>query len=309
MDYIISDFDLNGNKNGIFFYDQQIFLEKDHPDMNLLRSYMFRLIVGPKKVIITAEDFLNRRKFVTEKLDFVHTCRLSDLLKQKVIKSPFGDHESFVDTYIDYDELLKTHYPDLLKYTLGRLERLIGESVPDPVVADLDGRSSEFLAFTEETADNWGGPFELNGRVGCGARVQGPRKNSISIDICDFSYYSCPSKICEELDEIAKEYNQPRGDYLLANVWNKKDRRDYFDKLSRKDQIDIIQSEISSRCGKADTEAWRDYSLYLFGNDDASYSKYFDSKEEVEKELIYLRKMQPLDFSKDILARGYFFTN
>ncbi len=51
------------------------------------------------------------------------------------------------------------------------------------------------------------------------------------------------------------------------------------------------------------------FRLHLSGNDDLSYSKGFNSKESMENELKYLRKMQPLDMWLDIVDRKYMFTN
>lgn len=50
--------------------------------------------------------------------------------------------------------------------------------------------------------------------------------------------------------------------------------------------------------------------LYLAGNDDASYSKYFATAEEAEQELKSLLVKQPLDFFNDLGdVNGWVFTN
>ena len=63
----------------------------------------------------------------------------------------------------------------------------------------------------------------------------------------------------------------------------------------------------------SETRDWLDeylpFSIYICGNDDCSYTRYFSTHEEVDIELNYLRKMQPLDFYKDIRDRQYHFTN
>jgi hypothetical protein len=51
------------------------------------------------------------------------------------------------------------------------------------------------------------------------------------------------------------------------------------------------------------------FRLHLSGNDDLSYSKGFNSKQSMEEELKYLRKMQPLDMWLDVQDREYIFTN
>ena len=308
MDYIITDFNLNGTtKGGIHFYDKMVYLEKDSSEMDLLRSYLFQLFVRPKPPKLTKENYKDRRDWPSESLEFIHTCRLSDYLIEETFPNPFDKKESYTVPSLDYNKLLQDSVPELLKYTVQRLERRVSDDVPDPVFATLEARQSEFLSFTKETAEYWGGPFELDGKVGCGVRINN-RADYIDIDIYNFSYYSCSIGIRQELDQIAKENNLSNGDVLLAS-WKSKDKREYFDKLDRKDRIYILQQEIIHKCHKSEIESLRSYQLYLFGNDDASYSKYFDSEEEVKEELTYLRKMQPLDFNKDIKDRGYFFTN
>jgi hypothetical protein len=58
-----------------------------------------------------------------------------------------------------------------------------------------------------------------------------------------------------------------------------------------------------------EVDHWLPYQIHISGNDDTSYSKYFATEEEREAELNYLLMMQPLHFEKDIVDRGYLFTN
>lgn len=50
------------------------------------------------------------------------------------------------------------------------------------------------------------------------------------------------------------------------------------------------------------------YSLYLCGNDDTSYTKFYASIAEAEQELELLKTNEPLEF-KDIMDLGFVFTN
>lgn len=50
------------------------------------------------------------------------------------------------------------------------------------------------------------------------------------------------------------------------------------------------------------------YSLYLCGNDDSSYTKFYSSMKEAQEELELLKANEPLKF-KDIIDLGFVFTN
>lgn len=49
--------------------------------------------------------------------------------------------------------------------------------------------------------------------------------------------------------------------------------------------------------------------LYIFGNDDTSYSKFFRSVDEAIYESELMEECEPLDFHKDILENDFIFTN
>lgn len=49
--------------------------------------------------------------------------------------------------------------------------------------------------------------------------------------------------------------------------------------------------------------------VFVAGNDDASWSKFFATEEEGLEELTYLLGQQPIDITRDIYNRGYVFTN
>lgn len=304
MEYVISDTCCYPDKDyGVFFYGEKVFLEKSKPEMNLLRSYLFRFAIHPKQIKKNNLDQLNQ-----EYIEFIYTCRLSEYLSEKTFKIPWKDKEEpYTLTILDCEKLAQLAAPEQFKTAIERLIRKVGAKIPMPV--SLPSENAEFLEFTPDSADNWGGPFELNGRQGCGVTVQhDTKKRSPKIDIYDYSYWNCSPKIREELNAIAKENDQPNGDYLFAHVWNKKDKKDYFLKLNIAEQITIVKSYLSWH-GKEYMEGLRPFKLYLFGNDDCSYSKWFDTAAEMEEELNYLRMMQPLDFNKDIKERNYIFTN
>lgn len=51
------------------------------------------------------------------------------------------------------------------------------------------------------------------------------------------------------------------------------------------------------------------FCLYMCGNDDCSYSKFFPTLEETREDLAILEACQPLDIHKDIVNNGFVFTN
>lgn len=51
------------------------------------------------------------------------------------------------------------------------------------------------------------------------------------------------------------------------------------------------------------------FCLYMCGNDDCSYSKFFATLEQAMEELTMLEACQPLDMNKDIQHNGFVFTN
>lgn len=59
------------------------------------------------------------------------------------------------------------------------------------------------------------------------------------------------------------------------------------------------------------TEATSDayFTLKLHGNDDASYSKFYTTKENALEELNLLLEIQPCNMEKDILSNQFVFTN
>jgi len=71
----------------------------------------------------------------------------------------------------------------------------------------------------------------------------------------------------------------------------------------------MYKSFLKWETDKEHIEGMLPHSIYMCGNDDCSYSKWFSTEEEIAEELKYLRKMQPLDFNRDIIDRDYIFTN
>ena len=177
---------------------------------------------------------------------------------------------------------------------------LSNDPAPEPVVYDGGDwhRGDEFLKFTKDTAPSWGGPFEFQGHLGCIAKLheQAVRPFPLRKVEEDWSEYMLPYK-----------YKALAPERLYYMTPEQKEAE--FAKLPLEAQLAVAQDYVKRRADGHYFNECLPFRLYLAGNDDTSYSKYFVTREEAEKELNYLRKMQPLDFGRDILSRQYFFTN
>jgi hypothetical protein len=310
----ISDYDeTGGSKLGIFFYGEEILFgwEKNFGK----RSYKFKLKVQIFKKDDKIGLFSNKEK-IQEDLRFVFTCNL-----KKYAKTVTYDTISETNTItqktrkkFDFDKLIKdSNQEHLLEYIKTRLKRRIEYKKVLPVkFKDGYGEPAEFLEFTKDSADSWAGPHQHNNMVGCACAIKESKKKvnfNVSPVSENYTYWSLGKECRDELDKKAKELNNPKipnGDWLLS-TWNKDQKREFFDKLP----IDL-QACIAISYYKNHSEYLREklpYQIYLYGNDDCSYSKYFGDMRAVNKEMEYLRNMQPLDFNRDIVDRDYIFTN
>lgn len=98
-------------------------------------------------------------------------------------------------------------------------------------------------------------------------------------------------------NKVESPYN-----YLIKALNEHKTYEQSFDK-----QESLIQQVIRTL-----NENWlynRPYMLILSGNDDTSYSKSYHNIEAAIDELKYLTALQPINMTKDVLNRGYIFTN
>ena len=159
----------------------------------------------------------------------------------------------------------------------------------------------EFIAFTKSTVYAWAGPFEFNKKVGACLKVKTRELQPYPIlDVrTGFNYYDLP-------------YNaRPEGADMANTVWSysPEQKATLFDSLTVRQKHLTALEYYSEHTQKSWLDEYLPFYIYICGNDNCSYSRYFATQEEVDIELDYLRKMQPLNFYKDIRDRNYHFTN
>lgn len=273
-------------------------------------------------------DEIKSYSFAVE-LEFAKN-RIDRLLKEDILIEPIsgtytGNLKEFERTYtlpkfirdkgddgkrkgFDWFKFLEKVCPEKLEFAKIRLLRKRDNKVTPIVIYNEGGNgfleNNEFLEFDENSAFNWAGPFKCNEKLGC-IMIYGENKHKADYPIFnvkkDHSFYNIPHNTRETLKLTANDHWKLNSD----------EKEVLFNSLSTKDQYETAKAFFkSANCYLNESLAHtQPYSIYLTGNDDCSYKKYFSSEEEMNEELNYLRMMQPLNFSIDIRMKDYIFTN
>jgi hypothetical protein len=290
-------------KLGVYFYDEWIF---DYKKEYGLRSYKFIF------ELLSETHFFEESP--SEKIQFITTCNLRNYLSE-FQRPDFEGKKLVYRKEIDFDpeKLTRIHAPNLYNYHIRRLKRKIQKHAPSPVICNVDSYYSgmEFLEFTKKSAYRWVGPFKQGGKLGACIKVRGPSEfNPPILDVrTSWTYWLLPSSERESLDFLAEKENNPEipnGDYFTYR-WTPEQKAKYFESLTNEQKY-LISKQFYPKYASYIKET-APYSIYLCGNGNRSYTKYLTSEKEVAEELNYLRMMQPLDFTLDIIDRGYIFTN
>jgi len=277
---------------GIFFYEKEIIYgwEKDYG----VRSYEFKLRISLNPSTLVKD----KKSHYCEDIRFIHTMDLKSLPRE-TIKSDHFDNFQF-ETIL-WEEFLNQVQPELFNKAKARLERRVKGVIPPPKYFSDSYITTphEFLQFTEESAPSWGGPFQLGDFFG--ACIEKKENNKLE----DFPI--------GPIEENWSAYDLP---YEIRNKAVLDPNKVYSYKPDKKRRIfNSFTWDLKLHLAKKYTESFNRYpisldrylpfSLLIFGNDDTSFFKHFGTEEDREKEINYLRMMQPLDFRKDILERGY----
>ena len=316
MKFIISDYCSMTSKLGIFLYDERILFGWEKPLGP--KTYKFRLKLCYFSNIEEQWDArLNPDKLSEnncETINFIKTCNLKDYTK-----SFYRKFDNKVVTDIHWEKLLDSLNRKQYRHSKERLKRKVLSVIPEPMYFTDDyNQNIEFLEFTEESSWSWGGPYTHNDKKGCSLKVRNHttdhRESLINIPPVDenHSYYNLPRNIDDKLINWIKLSNKDEIDVKnLANLHYrlpKNEKLNFFHSLDISEQLQTAKNYYRN-FDEEHFDSLLPFSIYLAGNDDCSYTRYFKSMENVEKELSYLRKIQPLDFNKDIQQRKYYFTN
>lgn len=147
---------------------------------------------------------------------------------------------------------------------------------------------SGVIQFTPETACAWGGPFEggVAGYVLMDTRLWNPKG------------YRPPF-----VESQQKALTLIQG--WIAGRPRAEDKALYLEWLSRAEDGDADVVHLVTEYGTAE----HPYRIWMFGNDDTSYSRWFATQEEAEDFVALMEAAEPLDFVTDFLPFGWTFTN
>lgn len=302
--YILGIKHCGSDNLGIFLYDEKIYHFSIHENQKGIHDFRFKLKY--------AYELPFKNKKYEEDIDFVYSCNLEDFMIIEVFEPGSENHEIYdgeegipvINRKFDYEKLLTTAVPELFEYVKNRLERKISSSVPEPVIYTADdwGRGSEFLRVDEFTG--FAGNFEQDGIEGC-CMDFGPVTKQLQPWFdwnirMDWTSYDLPPEIQKQIGEDHSN---------IVYLWTKDQKKDFFNSLP----LDIQhQLGISTAKRYIDHELeprYFPYRIYLYGTDDSSYSKWFVKEEDMMEDVKYLRKMQPLSLERDVIGKGFVFTN
>lgn len=265
-----------------------------------VKDYVFRLGVTLKSNRFESESEIYDKDLHWEIIEFTKTISLDQIPIEKL--KIFGDELE----YHNYSQFVQTHVPEQYAKACQRLDRFYSKNPVEPKYHyDREYcKDLEFLEF-DETACNWNGPFTQDGKKGCVVFHSGVNQyRSIASFsekdfnlLTNFSSYDLPYNMYDKY----KHWDSNTSYQEKLDVFNSLsgiDKQLIFDKLSQRFKA---EDEFSLSCYP--------YRVVLQGNDDTSYTRGFDSQEEVDQELQYLRRMQPLNMIYDVYWRGYIFTN
>ena len=145
----------------------------------------------------------------------------------------------------------------------------------------MRGICEGMLQFTADSATCWGGPFDGN-----------------------FAYFSL-----QDYTQATMPYGKDKGANLLA-LWEKvriEKEKEYLERLARgTDKCKLVQPPYDYRERASVDKPIR---LYMVGNDDTSYSKFYKSEDDAKDEQNLFIGNQPLDFHDVVQDFEFVFTN
>jgi hypothetical protein len=300
VNFYYSLHDLDGKVQlGIFFYDQEIYVfSEDIP--NQIRSY---------KIIMSIE-YGEKNKDV---FSIVVTCNILDYIKDITYeKDSVFFEEEYTTQEFDTDKFIidflsgDDYYSKEFKFIKDRLIRRYNNIITNSTVLE---DNVEFLEL-DESACILGGPHGFENKEGCYISIHENKKSIESVRksmMGDIDFIrSSHSFLLPHNRSIDGEYSTFSNNYYNMS---KEEKKKFIESLSHERFFKLYKNVVKYLSDEESIESKKPYRIYMYGNDDSSWTKWFFTKEEVEKELEYLRMMQPLNLYKDFTDRGYLFTN
>ena len=308
--FYLEDYDSDGHhKHGIFFYGSEVLFgwEKDEGR----RSYKFQIALTNTSSV---DKLINPdKKEITETINFTFTCDLKDYTLEYEGYDYDDYSKKVMRKDVDLEKILLEAAPEQYRMAIQRVRRRIKGFVPEPV--PFTGEHSnyfkdmEFIEFTKDSAASWAGPHTLDKKKGALAKIK--EKETPTYPILDvrtqWRYWGClNNSLWKMLDELAVSQGVVNGDHLTYH-WTPEQKAEWFDQRTVAEKHSMALGYYSKQASYINELL--PFSLYICGNDDCSYTKWFSTREDAETELKRLRMMQPCDMNQDIYKQGYEFTN
>ena len=292
----IFDYDpWNSDKLGLYRGDEKIFSHSVFSDLVGNTFGTFSVNIGLSRKGTTAD-----LKDKYEKFSGFYTGDIS------IFKTFFTEEEiKFRERFFDKEELRKPVFdlfgiahainPNLLEVLYLRV--LSSGKFKEKKEAILNGDTVEFLEFVPEYSWFLAGPF-IEEVYHYGAYCE------ILTSPVSFPEFSMEKGLRNLYD--SKAFRLLDIDIYKWSDFSDDERLKIYLNAPPKVKNLILRSIYSSLVSHYETNA--PYRVYLYGNDDSSYTKYCYSKKECNEVLRELRSKTPLLYS-DILSFGFVFTN
>lgn len=292
------------NDLGIFLYDEPVYYFNLHDNHKGIHDFRFKLKYSFEL------PFENKK--YEEDIDFIYICNLEYFIVTETFQPGSKEHDIYdgeegipvTNQKFDYEKLLITAVPELFEYVKNRLKRKISLDIPKPVIYTADdwGQGSEFIQVDEFTT--FAGNFEQNGAEGC-CMDFGPVDEQLNPWFdwnirTDWTSYDLPFEIQKQIGEDCSN---------IVYTWTKDQKKDFFNSLPLDVQRNLGILTAKRYIENESEPRYFPYRIYLYGTDDSSYSKWFVKEEDMMEDVKYLRKMQPISLERDVLEKGFVFTN
>jgi hypothetical protein len=219
-----------------------------------------------------------------------------------------GEKYYYCSTSIRWDKILKDFpgFAEKVNKTSVRVLKYVGEPQLMLFRENITNANYNgvFVKVDEETS--FGGNYTFDNVDYCGIRAEEVKVDApFYFDVeKEWNYWVLPYPTRQRLE----------SEGITQNIMHKmsgEDRHRMFQTFNPKEKWEIMQKFFNQWFIDSvnSGEGYLPFRVYLHGNDDASYSRWFGTVEEMNEELGYLAKMQPINMWKDVQGRGYVFTN